>query len=877
MWLYNSNLNLIEDNDDGNGLFSKIDRVCGTDPLSAGTYYVKIDEYGNNDPIDRYDIALTTSPCAALQPDLHPYARFGYPYPVVPSSIQGTHEVNTLYAGQTTYFDWFFANSGNATASGNFYVELWVDNTRYVRYPFSNFGAGLSGGADDWAETISTPGWHTVRLITDPDNAIAESDETNNVWERQFYWVLSAPYSDDMENGPNDWTASGLWHQADSSSPYPASHSGTHSWWYGQDATGNYDTGSANSGDLTSPHIYIPSTGYYLRFWYMYETETQGLDWDQRWVQISVDDESFNNILQFSDEPMNWWLQSLVIDLSGYAGHTIQVRFHFDTLDAYNNGYRGWYIDDFDISTTQPPSCTDTHEPNNTTGQATAIAYGQTINADICPGGDYDFYIFTGMAGDKVVVDINAQVNGSALDSYIFLLDSDGTSILAENDDEIPGDSDMLDSKLGYQLPHDGMYYIKVRAWNHPFVGGANYPYNVRLFTDTGTPMATITSPANDSYLDPTLTTILVSADDNESGVNRVEFLWHSADWQNSDWIWLGTDNYRRDGWSWDFDTSGLAEQQGGAFYIFTLDWADNWAGAASWNLGIDRTPPTVTVNTFHLYGDAPFIDFWVDWWDTSNDLSGIDYYDVQYRDGVGGVWTDLLTGTSDTYYCFVGQDDHTYYFRARARDWAGNESTYAGGDGDAQYTVQICPTPPDAYEADNTGSTACGITTNGIAQTHTFHAEGDQDWVKFHAAAAFNYVLATTNTGGHADTVLYLYDTDGSTLIDSNDDYPGIGLSSRLSWQPAANGVYYAKVDHWDPYAYGCTTAYGLSIWICDVDVADIQQVASRWRTSCANPNPDNNPDTPNYEAWYDIDGDCDIDIVDIMLVVKHWGETCG
>jgi streptogramin lyase len=60
------------------------------------------------------------------------------------------------------------------------------------------------------------------------------------------------------------------------------------------------------------------------------------------------------------------------------------------------------------------------------------------------------------------------------------------------------------------------------------------------------------------------------------------------------------------------------------------------------------------------------------------------------------------------------------------------------------------------------------------------------------------------------------------------------------------------------------------------DVDIDDVMLVASRWRTSCAKPDPDNNPDTPNYEAWYDIDGDCDIDIVDIMLVVKHWGETC-
>jgi parallel beta-helix repeat protein len=61
-----------------------------------------------------------------------------------------------------------------------------------------------------------------------------------------------------------------------------------------------------------------------------------------------------------------------------------------------------------------------------------------------------------------------------------------------------------------------------------------------------------------------------------------------------------------------------------------------------------------------------------------------------------------------------------------------------------------------------------------------------------------------------------------------------------------------------------------------CRVTVVDIMLVASRWRTSCDNPDPDNNPDTPNYEPCYDLDENCDIDIIDIMMVAAHWGETC-
>jgi hypothetical protein len=98
-----------------------------------------------------------------------------------------------------------------------------------------------------------------------------------------FYSILltdltqprSLPFFDDMESGANGWGADGLWHQVqDGVSPYPNSYSPTHSWWYGQDATGDYDTGAANTGNLTSPPIEIPpAVPAQLSFWQWYETE----------------------------------------------------------------------------------------------------------------------------------------------------------------------------------------------------------------------------------------------------------------------------------------------------------------------------------------------------------------------------------------------------------------------------------------------------------------------------------------------------------------------------------------------------------------------------------------------------------------------------
>lgn len=76
---------------------------------------------------------------------------------------------------------------------------------------------------------------------------------------------------------------------------------------------------------------------------------------------------------------------------------------------------------------------------------------------------------------------------------------------------------------------------------------------------------------------------------------------------------------------------------------------------------------------------------------------AGIESYDVQYRGGPDGTWTDWLTGTVLTAYTF-GPDDpvavetgQTYYFRVRARDFAGNLEPYRSGDGDVHTRFVPC------------------------------------------------------------------------------------------------------------------------------------------------------------------------------------------
>ncbi|MCX6028765.1 MAG: dockerin type I domain-containing protein [Chloroflexi bacterium] len=59
-------------------------------------------------------------------------------------------------------------------------------------------------------------------------------------------------------------------------------------------------------------------------------------------------------------------------------------------------------------------------------------------------------------------------------------------------------------------------------------------------------------------------------------------------------------------------------------------------------------------------------------------------------------------------------------------------------------------------------------------------------------------------------------------------------------------------------------------------VTVADVQAVATRWRLTAANFDPDGNPATPNYAPAFDLDGDGVITVLDIQAAAAQLGAAC-
>jgi hypothetical protein len=114
----------------------------------------------------------------------------------------------------------------------------------------------------------------------------------------------------------------------------------------------------------------------------------------------------------------------------------------------------------------------------------------------------------------------------------------------------------------------------------------------------------------------------------------------------------------------------------GGHTYSFRVRAVDNSSNAQVWptsaqaSTTVEALPPTSTVNLLPAYWRG---DLTVSWGGSDSGGSGIATYDVQYRDGEGGTWTDWQMGTTAVFATYNGTAGHTYFFRARATDRAQN------------------------------------------------------------------------------------------------------------------------------------------------------------------------------------------------------------
>jgi hypothetical protein len=711
--------------------------------------------------------------------------------------------------------DLFWVNGDGATSfESKLYSSSVICDAQDLPTPLMSrgFTAGTS-----WAVGTLNPGSYTACVrgrILDKNNTPYYS-----AWAAKTFIVaqgslpggtpLSTPYLDAMESASSGWTSSGLWRWV--SDTYFGSSN--HDWAF-NNTSGDYSEDSATSGDLTSPQITLPTgSSYYLRFVYHYETEDDTINWDQRWVQISKNGGSFENLWQLSGDVMNYGLHSRVVNLSAYASSTIRVRFHFNSLDIYHNAYRtGWYVDEVSINSTPPAASCNESSSNDTPDTATTLSYGQTVSADICPAGDVDYYKVSAAQGDALVVDINAQTlnPSSELDATLAVsVQGDPYSIQTENDDELLGIQ--LDSFLVYDIPQSGVYYLRVRPYDHPGVGGTTYNYTLHVYKggenangDQTDPTISLTNPAPGRAWRSESQVITAQAADNQggSGMRSVEFFWHSSDWLSGEWQPLWTDWNSANGWNALKNASSLAEGEIIGIAALATDWAGNTSVAVDFDVVIDDTPPVVSFT-----GNLPTEDTaMLLQWEASDATSGIAYFTLEMnRDNSGWQPLDDQMASSTRQSWFVGAFGHHYDFRLQAVDFAGNESSAAL----LSTTLTTCQ--PDTFEASGDGTLPnAKVLPLGVSQAHNFCGTSDQDWVKFIPVAGQTYLLwAVTDANTASAPVLSLYRADGVLLL--QDSAAGYGQWAVIRWVAPNNNTYYVQARSLDPAVAGTHVIYRL------------------------------------------------------------------
>jgi Membrane proteins related to metalloendopeptidases len=120
-----------------------------------------------------------------------------------------------------------------------------------------------------------------------------------------------------------------------------------------------------------------------------------------------------------------------------------------------------------------------------------------------------------------------------------------------------------------------------------------------------------------------------------------------------------------------------------------------------------------------------------------------------------------------------------------------------------------ICPA--DTQEPNDTLSKSNIVPTDGTLINNRFDIVQDEDWFQFEAVAGNTYQIRTAHLAAGADTILELYDSDGVTLLASNDN--DSGYASLLNWQVPRDGIYFVRVTRALASTYGCSSAYDIEV----------------------------------------------------------------
>jgi hypothetical protein len=162
-------------------------------------------------------VAILGGAEAGALPNLIPYQPPGWSAPIVVSTTTGTvTDSATLRSTDTLYVDWAVINSGN-TGATSFSTRLFVDAVARETWVTTSLASNFYASVPDYSLGSLAPGQHSVVIVADIFNAVVESNDTDNRYEKTITVTsscsasLSSPSSNASITFPQSfsWTSSG--------------------------------------------------------------------------------------------------------------------------------------------------------------------------------------------------------------------------------------------------------------------------------------------------------------------------------------------------------------------------------------------------------------------------------------------------------------------------------------------------------------------------------------------------------------------------------------------------------------------------------------------------------------------------------------------
>ncbi|MBN2152159.1 MAG: PKD domain-containing protein, partial [Candidatus Lokiarchaeota archaeon] len=235
------------------------------------------------------------------------------------------------------------------------FLNVTINSSTYQMVPSNPLDADAVDGKTYYYVRSLAWGTYTYRF-TCSDGAFPNSTSwlTGPVVTPLMPYINVTLFSDDFEGDLSKWTTvDGLWHRTSTSSAWPnPCRSPTHSMWYGQETFGTYSTGSRTQGDMiTIPFDLTISETAYLQFHHWRGCDAGN---DRSHVYITTDGGATWFLLyeNWTQNILPW--ERKILNISAYCGNSsVQVRFNFDTMNGWDNNYRGWLVDDVLVYTSR--------------------------------------------------------------------------------------------------------------------------------------------------------------------------------------------------------------------------------------------------------------------------------------------------------------------------------------------------------------------------------------------------------------------------------------------------------------------------------------------------------------------------------------------